>query len=114
MNFYLFDIHVAMHNSPGLLMAVLWIILAVLTLFFFFDLPSSEVCFIQKKNKDLIFFSFFKINEKSSSKLLNDYSFKQAFKRVYTICRKPVIIVCLETKSGYEISYYLFLLYRYF
>jgi hypothetical protein len=36
-----------MHNSPGLLMAILWIILALLTLFFFFDLPVSEVGLIR-------------------------------------------------------------------
>jgi hypothetical protein len=36
-----------MHNSPGLLMAILWIILAILTLFFFFDLPVSEVGLIR-------------------------------------------------------------------
>jgi ceroid-lipofuscinosis MFS transporter 7 len=43
MDFTLLGIHVTMHNSPGLLMAILWIILAILTVFFFFDLPLSIV-----------------------------------------------------------------------
>jgi len=79
MNFKLFGIHVTMYNSPGLLMAILWIILAILTLFFFFDLPLSAT------------------DRKSSSNSLNDYSFNQAFKRAYTICKNPVIIVLLIT-----------------
>jgi len=60
MDFKLFGIPVTMHNSPGLLMAILWILLAILTLFFFFDLPLSVVSFylnrIEKKNKDSIAF----------------------------------------------------------
>ena len=46
MNFTLFGIPVTMYNSPGLLMAILWIILAVLTVFFFFDLPLSVVSLV--------------------------------------------------------------------
>lgn len=43
MNFNLLGIPVTMHNSPGLLMAILWIVLAILTIFFFFDLPQTMV-----------------------------------------------------------------------
>jgi hypothetical protein len=45
MNFTLVGIHVTMHNSPGLLMAILWIILAILSFFFFYDSPLSAVSF---------------------------------------------------------------------
>ncbi|CAF3969269.1 unnamed protein product [Rotaria sp. Silwood2] len=76
MNFVLFGIPVTMYNSPGLLMAILWFILAILTLFFFFDLTLSSVILTNP---------------------LNDYSFKQALKRVCTICKQPVIIVLLIT-----------------
>jgi hypothetical protein len=59
MDFKLVGIRVTMHNSPGLLMAILWIILALLTLFFFFDLSPSAVSFSnewgQKKAEDFIF-----------------------------------------------------------
>lgn len=40
---------------------------------------------------------FSKIDRKSLTNSLHDYSFKQAFKRVYCICKKPVIIVLLIT-----------------
>lgn len=43
LNFSLLGIPVTMHNSPGLLMAILWIILGVLTVFFFFDLSTLTV-----------------------------------------------------------------------
>ncbi|CAF1086759.1 unnamed protein product [Rotaria sp. Silwood1] len=79
MNFVLFGIRVTMYNSPGLLMAILWLILAILTLFFFFDLPLSSG------------------DHKVLANPLKDYSFRQALKRVFTICKQPVIIVLLIT-----------------
>ncbi|CAF1329453.1 unnamed protein product [Rotaria magnacalcarata] len=79
MKFNLLGINVTMHNAPGLLMAILWAILALLTVFFFFDLPTTTV------------------NHKSISNSLNDYTFLQAMKRVYKICKQPVIIVLLIT-----------------
>lgn len=45
MKFIFLGVQVTVHNSPGLLMAILWIILAFLTVFFFFDLPTSTVSF---------------------------------------------------------------------
>jgi hypothetical protein len=56
MDFTLIGIHVTMHNSPGLLMAILWIILAILSFFFFYDLPLSVVSF--KKQQQRFDFSF--------------------------------------------------------
>ncbi|CAF3126032.1 unnamed protein product [Rotaria socialis] len=79
MKFNLLGINVTMHNAPGLLMAILWAILALLTVFFFFDLPTTT------------------INHNSVSNSLNDYTFLQAMKRVYKICKQPVIIVLLIT-----------------
>ncbi|CAF0880778.1 unnamed protein product [Adineta steineri] len=79
MNFKLLGIQVTMHNSPGLIMAILWIILAFLTVFFFFDLPLSAT------------------DRKSLANSMNDYSVNQAFKRACKICKKPVIIVLLIT-----------------
>ena len=49
MKFSLFGIEVTMYNSPGLLMAILWIILAVLAFFFFVDLPVPTVRLISIK-----------------------------------------------------------------
>lgn len=43
MHFTFLGLPVTMYNSPGLLMAILWIILGILTIFFFFDLPVTVV-----------------------------------------------------------------------
>ncbi|UJR37173.1 hypothetical protein I4U23_029882 [Adineta vaga] len=79
MKFTFLGIEVTMYNSPGLLMAILWIILIVLTLFFFSDLPLSVT------------------DRKSFSNSTNDYSVQQAMKRLSTMCKKPVILVLLIT-----------------
>ena len=43
LNFDIFGLPVNVHNSPGLLMAILWIILILLTLCLFFDSPIRIV-----------------------------------------------------------------------
>lgn len=79
MDFTFLGLNVTMYNAPGLLMALLWTILIVLTFFFFVDLPISSS------------------EQKSSANSTNDYSIKQAFQRARTICKKPVIIILLIT-----------------
>ncbi|CAF1006581.1 unnamed protein product [Rotaria sordida] len=79
MNFTLFGLNVTIYNSPGLLMAILWIITLILTIFFFFDAPKT-------------------INEeKSSSEGCNRNSLAFVCKRISSTCRKPTIIVLLIT-----------------
>jgi hypothetical protein len=34
---------VTVYNAPGLLMAILWFILGIITIFFFHDLPATIV-----------------------------------------------------------------------
>jgi hypothetical protein len=90
MNFSFYGIPVTMHNSPGLLMAFLWIILAILTLCFFFDLP---VKIISNKKFHFIFFCVSQNDHKSRTNSVKNYSIRQACKWVYMLCKKPVILV---------------------
>ncbi|CAF0904974.1 unnamed protein product [Adineta ricciae] len=79
MKFTFLGIEVTMYNSPGLIMALLWIVLMFLTFFFFYDLPLSAT------------------DRKSLTNSMNDYSIQQAFKRLFSMCKKPVILVLLIT-----------------
>ena len=90
MNFTFVGIHVTMHNSPGLIMAVLWILLAILTVLFFHDLPTSSVRFPARTVTDPSPFASVQNTLKFSS---GDRSFTQAVRRAGAICKKPVIIV---------------------
>lgn len=94
LDFTFLGLNVTMYNSPGLLMAVLWIILAFLTTFFFFDLPSSTVR-SWSTGMDHLFFSLspFKTHGKSLSSSFNNSPFNEACRRACAICKKPVIIV---------------------
>jgi ceroid-lipofuscinosis MFS transporter 7 len=42
-NFELFGLVVTMYNAPGLLMAILWVTVGILTIFFFYDSPVTIV-----------------------------------------------------------------------
>ncbi|CAF2519633.1 unnamed protein product [Rotaria sp. Silwood2] len=79
MNFKLLGLHVTLYNSPGLLMAILWTITLILTIFFFFDAPKSITEY------------------KSPSERWTCMSLAHTCTRISTTCRKPTVIVLLIT-----------------
>ncbi|CAF1259720.1 unnamed protein product [Rotaria sp. Silwood1] len=79
MDFKILGFHVTVYNSPGLLMAFLWTITLILTIFFFFDIPRA-------------------INEqKSQSERWSCSSLADTCKRISVTCKKPTIIILLIT-----------------
>ncbi|CAM4828963.1 unnamed protein product [Rotaria magnacalcarata] len=79
MNFEFAGIRITLHNAPGLFMAILWITIWILTVFFFFDVakPASA----QKKLSDG----------------WNKKALCYAWNTATVTCRKPVAIVLLIT-----------------
>jgi len=68
-----------MYNAPGLLMAVLWIIVGLLAFAFFYDSPI-------------------RIHDaKSLGNVIKNNSIGQACQHCYILCRSPVILVLLVT-----------------
>ncbi|CAF1337630.1 unnamed protein product [Adineta steineri] len=79
LNFKLFGLQVTMYNAPGLLMAVLWVVVILLTLCFFYDSPIAIT------------------DPKSLSEVLKNNSFRQVYKYCLSLIKSPVIMVLLAT-----------------
>ncbi|CAF0773187.1 unnamed protein product [Adineta steineri] len=79
LNFKLFGLQVTMYNAPGLLMAVLWVVVILLTLCFFYDSPMAIT------------------DPKSLSEVLKNNSFRQVYKYCLSLIKSPVIMVLLAT-----------------
>lgn len=57
-DFYMGELHVSLHNFPGMFMAILWIIIWILTLFLFFDAGKAAVN-INDNEDDFLSYSMF-------------------------------------------------------